>query len=67
MKRKNPRSRKQELYRAFCDALQRTHMGKGVPGFCGGARPAQIKAAAKICVDKVVSRHRASQRTEVAK
>lgn len=30
--------------------LEQTPFGRGVPGRCGGARPAQIKAAAKLIV-----------------
>ena len=30
--------------------LNQTAFGKGVIGFCGGARPAQINAAAKMLV-----------------
>lgn len=50
MQRRNHRRVGAAMQYAVRAYLEQTAFGKGVPGKCGGARPAQIKAAAKLIV-----------------
>jgi hypothetical protein len=50
MQRRNHRRVSAAMQYAVRTYLETTAMGKGVPGYCAGARPAQIKAGAKLLV-----------------
>lgn len=51
MQRRNHRRVGAAMQYAVRTWLEQTAFGKGVPGHCGGARPAQIKAAGKLIVN----------------
>lgn len=58
----NRRSVKQDLLRKARKHLETTAWSKGVPGRCQGARPRQLRAGAKVLVDRLLS----SERKKVA-
>jgi hypothetical protein len=54
----NRRAEKQGLHRQVREHLEMTVWSKGVPGRCKGARPGQLRAGAKVIVDRYLSRQR---------
>ncbi len=46
--------------------LEKSQMGRGAPGRCGGATPAQIKAGAKTIVRRLMADNRLPKIASVA-
>jgi hypothetical protein len=53
--KRNRRSQRHELQADAERHLEQTVMGRGVPGRCAGARPAQIRAGAKVLASRLIA------------